>query len=107
MSTGGTKTRRFFIFPSLSRVPKVNLAAGAAPSLPAGINTDDSDPLGPDRGNVPQCRYRGRREPPFRGGSLSSSRIFLYRHYGIRIVGGKQRKIKEFKEYGDVPPHAF
>ena len=27
MSTGGTKTRRFFIFPSLSGVPKVNLAA--------------------------------------------------------------------------------
>ena len=80
---------------------------GAVPSLPAGINTDDSDPLGPDRGNVTQCRYRGRMPPPFSGGSLSSSLIFLYRHYGSRIVGVKPRKTKEFKESGDVTPPAL
>ena len=48
------------------------------------------------------------RNPPFGGGSLSSSRIFLYRHYGIRIVWGKPRKTKEFKEYGaGTPPRFF
>ena len=45
--------------------------------------------------------------PRFRGGSLSSSRIFLYRHYGSRIVGAKPRKTKEFKESGDVTPPAL
>ena len=47
------------------------------------------------------------RNPPFLGGSLSSSLIFLYRHYGIRIVGGKSLKTKEFKECGMEHPHSF
>ena len=54
-----------------------------------------------------RASIRGRMPPPFRGGSLSSSRIFLYRHYGSRIVGGNPRKTKEFKECGDVPPPRF
>ena len=47
------------------------------------------------------------RNPPLGGGSLSSSLIFLYRHYGSRIVGGNPRKTKEFKESGDAPPPRF
>ena len=46
--------------------------------------------------------------PPLGGGSLSSSLIFLYRHYGIRIVVGKPQKTKEFKECGaGTPPRFF
>ena len=47
------------------------------------------------------------RNPPFGGGSLSSPLIFLYRHYGSRIVGVKPRKTKEFKGSVDVPLPRF
>ena len=53
--------------------------------------------------------YTGPQGTPFSGGvALSSFRIFLYRHYGIRIVGGNMRKTKEFKECGaGTPPRLF
>ena len=41
---------------------------GAVPSLPAGINTDDSDPLGPDRGMEHSAAIGAGRNPPFGGG---------------------------------------
>ena len=49
------------------------------PSLPAGINTDDSDPLGdPVKGRATLHRLHGAgRTPRFGGGSLSSSLFFL------------------------------
>ena len=38
------------------------------PSLPAGINTDDSDPLGPDSGMFQRTAIGAGRNPPFWGG---------------------------------------
>ena len=70
------------------------------PSLPAGINTDDSDPLGPDRGLPRRTSIGASRNPPFGGGALSSPLIFLYRHYGIRIVGANHRKKKSLRNVG-------
>ena len=79
-----------------------------APSLPAGINTDDSDPLRDPSRSATLHAYSWPQGTPFSGGVLSSSRIFLYRHYGIRIAGGNPRKTKDFKESGvGTPPRFF
>ena len=77
-------------------------------SLPAGINTDDSDPLRATSRRATLHAYSWPQVTPFSGGSLSSSRIFLYRHYGIRVIGGKPMKTKEFKEsVAGTPPRFF
>ena len=41
------------------------------------------------------------------GGSLSSSRIFLYRHYGSRIVVANHGKQKSSRNVWMFHPHAF
>ena len=46
------------------------------PSLPAGINTDDSDPLGPDRGMLQSAAIGAGRNPPFLGGRYRLPRFF-------------------------------
>ena len=74
------------------------------PSLPAGINTDDSDPLGPDRGTVLSAAIGAGRNPRFGGGSLSSPRIFLYQHAGSRLVGTNHGKQKSLRNVGPVHP---
>ena len=79
---------------------------GAVPSLPAGINTDDSDPLGPDRGTVLSAAIGAGRNPRF-GGVAIVSRIFLYQHAGSRLVGTNHRKQKTSRNVGPVRPHAF
>ena len=97
-------TRHFHRF----HVPSGSAPSGASfPSLPAGINTDDSDPLGAGVGRATSRRYTGPQETPFRGGSLSSSLIFLYRHYGSRIVGANHRKQKTSRNVVVFHPHAF
>ena len=80
---------------------------GAAPSLPAGINTDDSDPLGPDRGMLHSAAIGAGRNPRFGGGSLSSPLIFQHRHYGSRIVVANHAKQKTSRNIGLSRPHAF
>ena len=42
------------------------------PSLPAGINEDVSDPMGPSRGMPHPTATKGRMTPLFLGGSLTS-----------------------------------
>ena len=79
------------------------------PSLPAGINTDDSDP--PERPEW-ECHIArllvAAGNPVFGGGSLSSPWIFLYRRYGNRIVVSNIMKTKEFKEsWAGTPPRFF
>ena len=68
-------------------------------SLPAGINTDDSDPLW---GRVEACNnaiYAGPHDPPhFFGGALSSSPIFLDRHGVVRLVGDNYRRFREIRK---------
>ena len=77
------------------------------PSLPAGINTDDSDPLVAGIVAWNTVPLSGPVGTPLFWGVLSSSLIFLYRHYGSRIVGGKHRKTKEFKECEAGTPTRF
>ena len=60
----GTSSRHFIgLSPFLQRP-----FLGAVPSLPAGINTDDSDPLGPDRGAAPAVPLSGPGGTPVSGG---------------------------------------
>ena len=47
-----------------------------APSLPAGINTDDSDPLRDPSRSATLHAYSWPQVTPFSGGSLSSPWIF-------------------------------
>ena len=71
--------------PSRARIPQPLARAALRffrfPSLPAGINADDSDPPGDPGRRATLHAYAGPRDPPlFGGGSLSSSPIFLDRH---------------------------
>ena len=99
----GTSSRHFIgLSPFLQRP-----FLGAVPSLPAGINTDDSDPLGPDRGAAPQCRYRGQEEPPFRGGVAIVFPDFSVSSLWKPNSRGKPKTTKEFKESVGAPPPRF
>ena len=78
------------------------------PSLPAGINTDDSDPLGPDRGTVLSAAIGAAGNPRFGGGVAIVSPDFSVSARGKPISRGKPRKTKEFKEsVAGTPPRFF
>ena len=66
----------------------------AFPSLPAGINTDDSDPLGPDRGTVLSAAIGVSRNPPFGGGRYRLLAFFwiviLESEYQRQTTGNKR-----------------
>ena len=50
------------------------------PSLPAGINTDDSDPLGPDRGMSHSAAIGAGRNPRFGGGAI------VFPHFSVSAM---------------------
>ena len=86
------------------------LSAPSFPSLPAGINTDDSDPLGAGIVACYKVPLSGPVGTPVSGGgggALSSPLIFLYRHYGSRIVVANHGKQKTSRNVGMSRPHAF
>ena len=71
-------------------LPSRQPPSGASfPSLPAGINTDDSDPSWGRIEAWNTVPLSGPVGTPLLGGVAIVSLIFLYRHYGIRIIGDK------------------
>ena len=88
--------RRHFIVPS----PFFQRPAWGYPGLPAEINKDDSDPLGGQDRRGTSRRSWGRKGPPFRRGSLSSSPIFLDRHKRGRFTGDNHKRMREIVENG-------
>ena len=78
------------------------------PSLPAGINTDDSDPLGPDRGTVLSAAIGAGRNPRFGGGvAIVSPDFSVSARWKPISVGTNHRKQKTSRNVGLVHPHAF
>ena len=72
------------------------------PSLPAGINTDDSDPLGAGVGDVP---HRSRLLSGPAGNPVSGGVAIVFPDFSVSSLWkpnsrGKPRKTKDFKECG-------
>ena len=77
------------------------------PGLPAGINTDDSDPLGPGIGACYKVPLSGPVGTPVSGGVAIVFPDFSLSSLWNPNSRGNPRKTKEVKESGDVPPPRF
>ena len=87
---------------------QTGISLAAAPSLPAGINTDDSDPL---RAGI-EARYKaplsGSVGTPLLGGVAIVSSHFSGSSFSNPNINGKPQETKEFKECGaGTPPRFF
>ena len=77
------------------------------PSLPAGINTDDSDPL---RAGIEACHkapLSGSVGTPLLGGVAIVSSHFFGSSFSNPNNSGKTQETKEFKECGAATPPRF
>ena len=74
------------------------------PSLPAGINTDDSDPLGAGVGACHIAPLHGTAGTPLLGGVAIVFPDFSVSSLWKPNSSGKPQKTKDFKECGGVPP---
>ena len=80
---------------------------GPFPSLPAGINTDDSDPL---RAGIEACHsapLSGSVGTPLLGGVAIVSSNFSGSSFSNPNNSGKPQETKEFKECGAATPPRF
>ena len=69
-------------------------------SLPAGINEDESDPMGPSRGTPQRTSAKGRMTPRFRGGALSSFSPARIRSEPRRFKAANHSGMRDIKEGG-------